>query len=85
MNPKPSDIVRCDGNCNSYGRRREGFMVPDGWFYIESKVAHSSKGVVHVVYACSESCRDSMWQRGPGPRCVNERGTMRIRARENAR
>lgn len=80
---RPSDIVKCDG-CNTHGRRRAGYMVPDGWFYIESVVSHSVKRRVHVVYACSESCRDGMWRRGPGPNCVDERGTMRMRAEENA-
>lgn len=80
---RPSNIVKCDG-CNAYGRRREGYMVPEHWFYIESVVAHSTRRRVHVVYACSNLCRDSLWKQGPGPKVVDEGGTMRMRAEENA-
>lgn len=81
---KPSDVVKCDG-CNTYGRRREGYMVPEHWLYIESVVAHSVKRRVHIVYACSTACAVAMWKRGPGPNVVDERGTMRMRANENER
>lgn len=74
-------IVRCDG-CNQPGKRRLGYMVPERWFFIESKVQHR-KNYVHVVYACSESCRDAMWRTGPGPGVVDERGTDRMREKEN--
>ncbi len=75
-------IVKCDG-CGQPGKRRLGYMVPEHWFFIESAVAHSTRSRVHIVYACSESCRDTMWKRGPGPDVVDERGTDRMRAKEN--
>jgi hypothetical protein len=59
-------------------------MVPEHWHYIESKVASSKRGHVHIVYACSEECRDALWMIGPGPECVDEKGTDRMRAKENA-
>lgn len=75
--------IKCD-NCRTLGRRRVGFLCPDHWFFIESLVEHSKRGVVHVVYACSAACRDALWQRGPGDAdAVNERGTQRMRARDN--
>ncbi len=75
-------IVKCDC-CGQPGKRRLGCMVPEHWFYIESKIAHSTKQRVHVVYACSEECRDGSWKRGPGPGVVDESGTDRMRDREN--
>lgn len=80
FSPSP---IQCDG-CEQLGRRRIGYVCPDHWFFIESIVQHSVKLRVHVVYACSEKCRDSLWQRGPGPSGVDEAGTQRMRARENA-
>lgn len=76
-------IVRCDG-CNEPGKRRRGYMVPEHWHYIESKVAHSTRGQVHIVFACSDACRDSLWRRGPGPGDCDERGTERMRKRGDA-
>jgi hypothetical protein len=76
-------IVKCDG-CGQPGKRRLGYMTPEHWYYIESIVQHSAKKRSHIVYACSDECRDGMWKRGPGPDVVDERGTDRMRARENA-
>ncbi len=73
-------IVKCDG-CGQPGKRRAGVAVPDHWFFIESIVAHK-KNTCHIVYACSESCRDGLWRQGVGPR-VDETGTDRMRARES--
>jgi hypothetical protein len=58
-------------------------MVPEHWLYIESVVAHSTKRRVHTVFACSENCANQMWKNGPGPNCVDEAGTQRMRDKES--
>jgi hypothetical protein len=74
------DIVKCDG-CGEPGRRRAGHPCPDHWFFIESKVAGSKRGVIHIVWACSETCRDKLWQFGPGAQVIDEHGTTSMRSK----
>lgn len=74
-------IVQCDG-CGAHGRRAENAAAPDFWFYVESVDRTFGKGGIYVVWACSESCRDGMWKRGPGRGVVNDVSTMRQRAKK---
>lgn len=63
-------IVQCDG-CGTHGKKRIGDAAPDFWFYLESENRtprrDGRKTDVYIVWACSESCRDGLWKRGPGP------------------
>lgn len=61
-------IVQCDG-CGAMARRRAGDACPDHWFYLESEDrTPGGPPSVYIVWACSESCRDKLWRRGPaGP------------------
>ncbi len=52
-------IAICDG-CGTAARRRAGFLCPDSWFYM----AKERRRVISVVWACSEACRDGLWQLG---------------------
>lgn len=74
--------VRCDG-CDTLGRRPLGHPAPHHWFYLESenRTRGEKPGVFYTVYACSEACRDKLWQRGPGPNVVDETGSERMRDR----
>lgn len=75
------DVVRCDG-CNALARRRRGYEAPDFWFWLESKVDRpwrKDSRTIHIVYACSEACRDGLWKQGKGPGRIDEEGTARMR------
>ena len=80
---KPSDIVKCDG-CNAHGRRVSGACAPDFWFYLEStdNTPGKRRGMVYIIYACSDGCRDALWKRGPGRGQIDEAGSKRMRAKE---
>jgi hypothetical protein len=69
-------IVLCE-KCLQPGRRRPGHPCPDHWFYLQSidRTPGKSKGktTVHIVWVCSEACRDAMWERGPGPNVIDEK------------
>lgn len=78
-------IVKCDG-CGAHGRRAEGCAAPDFWFYLESvdRTEGRPRDSIFVVWACSESCRDALWKRGPGRGVVDERGSHRLREKRKA-
>lgn len=72
-------IVKCDG-CGVLAKRRPGHPCPDFWFYIESINRTFSKKTVYVVWACSETCKEMMWNRGPGPKNIDEAASAADRA-----
>lgn len=81
MADRPSPIVKCDG-CGQPGQRRPGCASPDHWFYIEAidRTPGSKRaGRIFVTLACSEACRDGLWQRGPGDGVIDEAGTVSYR------
>ena len=58
-----TERIFCD-NCDASGRRSLLFPAPDGWFYIATTV--DARQTLYV-YACGVTCRDKLWQVGPGP------------------
>ena len=67
-------IAKCD-NCEERARKRDDHPCPDHWFYLES--VRQSDRSVYIVWACSETCRDALWKRGPGPANIDEDASRR--------
>lgn len=74
-------VAKCDG-CSERAKKRAGRPCPDHWFYLES--VRQSDCHVYIVWACSETCRDKLWQRGPGPVNLDEEGGQREIAKRAA-
>jgi hypothetical protein len=60
-----SDHVRCD-SCGKRGVRPRFYPAPKGWFFIASVIEDEND--TFYVYACSESCTECLWKKGPGER-----------------
>ena len=80
MGDSPAPVI-CDG-CGEPGRRPLGHAAPHFWFFIESQDQTPGRGgSTYIVWACSEECRDKLWQRGPGPSSIDEDSSERMRRR----
>lgn len=67
-----STVVKCEC-CGVEGHRPLGYRAPEGWFYLES--SDSEGGMLSstlIIYVCSYSCSETVWERGPGPRWTAE-------------
>lgn len=63
-----SETVECE-RCGTPGRRRRGFVAPEGWFF--GSFTHDSEDDHHpgdflIVHACSVECRDGLWTQQAG-------------------
>lgn len=83
MGERVSEIVQCDG-CGELAKRRVNRPCPDRWFFIPSvdRTQPKSSQRIYIVWACSERCRDGLWQKGPGDELIDETGTKDFRERE---
>jgi hypothetical protein len=59
-----SEPVKCDG-CGATGLRSLRTPCPADWWYLVSKDEGGNGD--YYVFACSISCRQGLWQKGPGP------------------
>ncbi len=58
------ESVSCDA-CGCIGQRPLTHVAPVNWFFLATR--DDASGGSFVVFACSEACTRSRWERGPGP------------------